>query len=90
MADEKFLPIVLPDLPQDSFSVGQRLEHVPTLSELTARLGALPADALRAAVQAEPEIYKATIAEARSSASYLRLLADSFDALADRLDGVTR
>jgi hypothetical protein len=80
-------PIYLGSFPQDSIDVGHRIEHVPTLAELTARLGALPADALKAAVAAEPAIYKATITEARDTAAYLKLLAGSFGELADRLEG---
>jgi hypothetical protein len=84
-----FAPIFLGTFRQDSFDVGQRIARVPTLAELTARLGALPPDALHAAVLAEPEIYKATIAEARDIAEYLRLLAGMFSELADRLESVT-
>lgn len=90
MATENFSPIGLPGLPQDSYNVGQRIAHVPTLTELTARLGALPPAALKAAVLAEPEIYKATITEARDSAVYLRLLAGTFNELADRLEAVAQ
>jgi hypothetical protein len=85
---EPFAPIYLGTFRQDSFDVGQRLARVPTLVELTARLGALPADALKAAVVAEPEIYKATIGEARDLAAYLRLIADTFSELASRLESV--
>jgi hypothetical protein len=85
---ETFTPICLGTFLQDSFDVGQRLARVPTLVELTARLGALPADALKAAVLAEPEIYKATIGEARDTAAYLRLIADTFSELASRLESV--
>ena len=48
-----FAPIQLGTFPQDSYNVGLRIAHVPTLAELTARLGALPPDALMAAVLAE-------------------------------------
>jgi hypothetical protein len=84
---ETFAPIQLGAFSQDSFDVGRRIARVPTLAELTARLGALPPDALKAAVLAEPEIYKATIVEARDTADYLRLLAGTFGKLADRLEG---
>ena len=90
MADENFTPIELPGLPQDSYNVGQRIARVPTLTELTARLGALPPAALKAAIRAEPEIYKATITEARDTAVYLRLLAGTFSKLADRLEAVAQ
>ena len=85
-----FTPIYLGTFPQDSYDVGQRLARVPTLVELTARLGALPAEALMAAVAAEPEIYKATIGEARNTAAYLKLIAGTFGELADRLEGVAQ
>lgn len=68
---ETFAPILLPGLSQDAFAVA---------------LGALPPDALKAALTAEPEVYAAMLAEARDSAAYLRLLADSFAKLADRLE----
>jgi hypothetical protein len=78
-------PIYTGEFSQQSFDVAMKLAGVPTLTELTARLGALPREALAAAVKAEPEIYKQTIVTAQDSAAYLRLLADSFDELARRL-----
>ncbi|SHH17119.1 hypothetical protein [Bradyrhizobium erythrophlei] len=85
---DKFAPIYTGTFSQSSFDVSLKLQGIPTLAELTARLGALPREALAAAVAAEPEIYKRTIADAQDSAAYLRLLADSFDAIAGRLASV--
>ena len=87
---DTFAPIVLPGLSQDNVDVAQRLAPIPTMVELTARLGALPPEALASAVKAEPAIYERTIGDARDAAAYLRALADSFVILADRLQGVSR
>jgi hypothetical protein len=80
-------PIYIGSFSPDAVNVALQLARVPTLSELTARLGALPSDALAAAVRAEPEIYKATIAETRDLAAYLQLHAAAFTELAARLEG---
>jgi hypothetical protein len=84
-----FAPIYTGQFPQDSFNVAQKLQRVPTLTELTARLGALPREALAAAVAAEPGIYKQTITDAQDTAEYLRLLAANFDEIARRLASVS-
>jgi hypothetical protein len=86
---DKFAPIYTGEFSQSSFDVAQKLQTVPTLAELTARLGALPREALAAAVAAEPAIYKRTITDAQDSAAYLRLLADGFDEIAGRLASVS-
>lgn len=83
-----FAPIYTGEFSQDSYAVAEKLRGIPTLTELTARLGALPREALAAAVKAEPEIYKQTITTAQDAANYLRLLADSFDDLQRRLASV--
>jgi len=80
-----FTPIYTGTFSQSSYDVADKLRNVPTLTELTARLGALPSEALAAAVAAEPEIYKRTIGDARDTAAYLRLLAASFDEISARL-----
>jgi hypothetical protein len=82
---EPFAPIYTGTFSQSSFDVAEKLRNVPTLTELTARLGALPREALAAAVAAEPAIYKRTIADAKDNADYLRLLAASFDEISVRL-----
>jgi hypothetical protein len=87
-SDAPFEPIVLPGLSQASGDVALRIARVPTLTERTARLGAPPPDALKAAVAAEPDIYHATITEATETATCWRLLADSFAALSDRLASI--
>ena len=84
-----FAPIYTGEFSQSSFDVADKLRGIPTLAELTARLGALPRDALAAAVAAEPEIYKRTIADAKAGADYLRLLAASFDEISSRLASVS-
>lgn len=86
---ETFAPIVLPGLSQENTDVALRLAPIPTMVELTARLGALPPAALAAAVKAEPQIYARTISDAREAAVYLRAIADSFVTLADRLEGMS-
>ena len=86
---EPFAPIYTGTFSQSSFDVAIKLQGVPTLTELTARLGALPREALTAALAAEPEIYKRTIADAKDGADYLRLLADSFDKISSRLASVS-
>jgi hypothetical protein len=82
---EPFAPIYTGTFSQSSYDVAEKLRNVPTLTELTARLGALPREALAAAVAAEPEIYKRTIADAQDSAAYLRLIAASLDEISARL-----
>jgi hypothetical protein len=86
---EPFAPIYTGTFSQSNFEVAQKLQGIPTLTELTARLGALPREALAAAVAAEPAIYKQTIGNARDAADYLRLLAASFDEISARLAGVS-
>jgi hypothetical protein len=86
---DNFAPIYTGTFSQSSFDVGEKLRGVPTLTELTARLGALPREALAAAVAAEPQIYKRTIGNARDAAVYLRLLAASFDEISARLASVS-
>ncbi|WP_213775432.1 hypothetical protein [Bradyrhizobium sp. dw_78] len=90
MTDEThddFAPIYLGrDISPAAFDVAQHLATVPTLTEITARLGALPRAALLAAVKAEPSIYGGMIHDARDSAAYLRAIADTFEELADRLE----
>jgi hypothetical protein len=86
---EPFTPIYTGEFSQSSFDVSEKLRGVPTLTELTARLGALPREALVAAVAAEPEIYRRTIADAKEAAAYLRLLAGSLDEIAGRLESVS-
>jgi hypothetical protein len=86
---EPFTPIYTGEFSQSSFDVSEKLRGIPTLTELTARLGALPREALAAATAAEPAIYKRTIADAQDSAAYLRLLADGFDKIAGRLASVS-
>jgi hypothetical protein len=86
---DPFIPIYTGAFSQSSYDVAEKLRSVPTLTELTARLGALPSAALEAAVAAEPEIYKRTIADAKEAAAYLRLLSDSFDEIAGRLASVS-
>jgi hypothetical protein len=83
-----FSPIVLRGYSPASNDVASQLANVPTLSELTARLDALPVEALQAAVRAEPDIYQRVIGDAGDSAVFLRALADSFSAIADRLQEV--
>jgi hypothetical protein len=88
MTDEKceFAPILLgPGLSPQSFDVASRLAPVPTLSEITARLGALPRATLQAVIAAEPAVYQAMAGDARETASYLRSLATAFDQIAARL-----
>jgi hypothetical protein len=89
VAEEPFTPIFTGTFSQSSYDVAEKLRNVPTLTELTARLGALPREALAAAVEAEPEIYKRTISDAKDSANYLRLLAASFDKISARLASVS-
>jgi hypothetical protein len=84
-----FTPIYTGEFSQSSFDVAAKLQGIPTLTELTARLGALPREALAAAVAAEPAIYKRTISEAKETAEYLRLLAASFDEISARLASVS-
>jgi hypothetical protein len=84
-----FTPIFTGTFSQANYDVAERLRGVPTLAELTARLGALPRGALAAAMAAEPEIYKRTIADAKEAADYLRLLAASFDEISVRLASVS-
>jgi hypothetical protein len=84
-----FTPIYTGTFSQSSYDVAEKLRNVPTLTELTARLGALPREALAAAVAAEPEIYKRAIADAKEAADYLRLLAASFDEISARLASVS-
>jgi hypothetical protein len=86
---EPFAPIYTGTFSQSSFDVALKLQGIPTLTELTARLGALPREALAAAVAAEPEIYKRTIADAKDAADYLRLVAASFDEISARLASVS-
>jgi hypothetical protein len=92
MTDEnsEFTPILLgPGLSPASCEVAIKITGVPTLAEMTARLGALPQAALVAAITAEPTIYKSMIGDARDTAAYLRALAETFTALADRLTQVS-
>jgi hypothetical protein len=84
-----FAPIYTGQFSQNNFNVLQKLHGVPTLVELTARLGALPEDALKAAVKAEPGIYKQMINDAHEAASYLRLVAASFEEISARLGSVS-
>lgn len=84
-----FAPIYTGEFSQSSFDVGEKLRGIPTLAELTARLGALPREALAAAVAAEPAIYQQTVADARDGAAYLRLLAASFEEISARLASVS-
>jgi hypothetical protein len=86
---DPFTPIYTGAFSQNSFDVGEKLRGIPTLTELTARLGALPSAALEAAVRAEPAIYKRTIDDAKDAAAYLRLLAASFDEISARLASVS-
>jgi hypothetical protein len=86
---KSFTPIFTGTFSQENFDVSEKLRTIPTLVELTARLGALPEGALKAAVTAEPEIYKRTIGDAKDGATYLRLLADSFDEISTRLASVS-
>jgi hypothetical protein len=86
---EPFAPIYTGEFSQSSFDVAQKLQGLPTLAELTARLGALPREALAAAVTAEPAIYRQTIADAQAAAEYLRLLAASFDEISSRLASIS-
>ena len=86
---EPFTPIYAGEFSQSNFDVAGKIRGVPTLTELTARLGALPREALAAAVAAEPAIYAQTIADARETPAYLRLLAASFDEISSRLASVS-
>lgn len=86
---DNFRPIYTGTFSQSSYDVAEKLRNVPTLTELTARLGALPREALAAAVAAEPEIYKRTIGDAKASADYFRLLAAGFDEISARLASVS-
>jgi hypothetical protein len=89
VADEEFKPIQMRNTSQQASEVEGMLSDVPTLSQLTARLGALPRAALVAAVAAEPPIYQAMIAECSETADYLRHLADTFEQMAARLRSVS-
>jgi hypothetical protein len=89
VADEEFKPIQMRNTSSQACEVAGMLSDVPTLSELTARLGALPRAALEAAVAAEPAIYQAMIAETTETADYLRHLADTFTEMATRLRGMS-
>jgi hypothetical protein len=82
-----FTPIYTGTFSQSSYDVAEKLRNIPTLVELTARLGALPKEALVAAITAEREVYVRMVDDVRSSAEYLRLIAASFDEIASRLRG---